>query len=94
MSKEKVVLCDEQLKFLLKEIHISRDNNTDEHSMILASSRESAELAEKIDDVLTKWNTFWGIIKGLRNAFFTVGFLFILARMLVDWGDVIKQVGP
>jgi len=86
-------LCPEQKAEIIKAIEESRHLNSEEHVRIFDTAKDSAQLAEKIDDLLTKWTTFWGVVSALRSALFTVGFLYIVARLIVDWGDVVKSVG-
>jgi len=94
MEKDKQAkLCPEQFAELVKQIRRSRDLNSEEHTRIFKTAKDSAELAEKIDQLLNKWTTFWGVVAGIRSVLLTVGFLYILARLIVDWGDAVKSVG-
>ena len=84
-------LC-KRIKALEEEIHSSRVLNTDQHDTILTNAKESAELAEKVDSIIEKWQHFWSVIMMLRNIFFTVGFLYILASLIINWGDAIGAI--
>ena len=86
-------MVDRDKKEILEAIEASRVKNTEEHKLILANAKESAELAQQIESIINKWTTFWGVIMTLRNITFTAGFVVAMAFFITNWVDVINKVG-
>ena len=86
-------MVDKDKKEILEAIEASRIKNTEEHKLILANAKESAELAQQIEAIINKWTTFWGVIMTLRNITFTAGFVVAMAFFITNWVDVINKVG-
>ena len=92
MDKRIEELCV-KIAALEVEIHNSRELNTEQHDNILTHAELSAHLAEEIAALKDGWNTFWGIIKGVRTVVFTVSFMIAMAYFIAHWADFFTVLG-
>ena len=77
------------LRHILDEIQLSRQLNSEQHKLILQNAEESAQLAENIQAIISKWSNFWSVIMMLRNITFTVGFVVAMSYFIVKLAEMV-----